>query len=175
MLGCSVIVVRSFLQMAFAISQDGVGFLLIDQIKGKVGGNVTKRERHQGPLLQAVVDAVRVGIRNLVREGNLDDPIRLSSFQLSAPKLQAHQGCQMEQIGVRDLGADQRGKKLGFPGVGNCQLDLFEPLSRRAGQRSFHPRLRLGTADHRFHSDRILGTCPLGFLPPMRIAALMPP
>ena len=96
--------------MFFAIRQDRLGFLLINQIKSKVGGNVAKREGHHWVMLQAVVDSVRVGVRNVVRQGNLDDPIRFSSFQLSAPKLQAHQGCQMEQIGVRDLGADKWGK-----------------------------------------------------------------
>jgi hypothetical protein len=124
--------------MLFAICQYCFCFFLIDQIESKMGGDVAKRERHQGSLLQAVVDAARVGIDNVVGQSNLSDLIRLSSFQLFATKLEAHQGCQMEQIGVRDLGADERAKRCGSRSVGNCQLDLFEPLSRRTWQRSWH-------------------------------------
>src|ERR1700739_417334 len=105
--------------MVLAISQDRFGLFLIDQIKSKVGGNVTKREGHHWMMLQAVVDSVRIGVRNVVRQGNLDDAIRFSSFQLLAAKLEAHQRSQMEQIGVRDLGADERAKRLGVNSIGN--------------------------------------------------------
>jgi len=61
--------------------------LLIDQIKGKVGGDVAKGECHHWMMLQTVVDSVRVGVCNVVRQCNLYDSIRLSSFQLFATKL----------------------------------------------------------------------------------------
>src|ERR1022692_3225526 len=98
----------AFLQMVFAIRQDRLGFLLIDQIKSKVGGNIAEREGHQGSLLQAVIHTFGVAIRNVVRQCNLDDPIRLSSLQLFTPKLQADERSQMKQIGVRDEFADGR-------------------------------------------------------------------
>ena len=94
--------------MVFAIRQDRLGFLLIDQIKSKVGGHIAEREGHQGPLLQAVIHTFGVAIRNVVRQCNLDDPIRLSSLQLFTPKLQADERSQMKQIGVRDEFADGR-------------------------------------------------------------------
>ena len=94
--------------MFLAIHQDRFGFFLIDQIKSKVGGNVAERERHQGPLLQAVIHTFRIRVHDVVRQGNLDDPICFSSLQLFAPKLEAHHGGQMEQIVSRDLGADKR-------------------------------------------------------------------
>ena len=97
--------------------------LLIDQIKGKVGGNVAKREGHHWMMLQAVVDSVRIGVRNVVRQGNLDDPIRLSSFQFFATKLEAHQRRQVKQVGVRDLGADEWAKRLGVRGNGRFIWD----------------------------------------------------
>src|ERR1019366_1181861 len=129
-------------EMLLAIRQDRLGFLLIDQIKSKVGGNIAEREGHQGPLLQAVIHAFGVGIRNVIRKRNLDDPIRLSSLQLFTPKLQADERSQMKQIGVRDGFADGTAKRLGVGGVSNRQVDLLEPLCRRSWQRSLHRELR---------------------------------
>ena len=126
------------LPMLFAMRQDRLGFLLIDQIKSKVGGNVAKRERHQGPPLQAMIHAFGVGIRNVVRQCDLGHPIRFPPLQLFPPELEAHYGGQMEKVGRRDLGADLGAKRGGFGGVSNRQLDFFQPLGRCAGQRSFH-------------------------------------
>ena len=97
------------LPMLFAMRQDRLGFLLIDQIKSKVGGNVAERERHQGPLLQAMIHAFGVGIRNVVRQCDLGHPIRFPPLQLFPPELEAHYGGQMEKVGRRDLGADLAG------------------------------------------------------------------
>ena len=41
--------------MLLAVRQNRLGFLFIDQIKGKMGGDVAECESHQGPLLQAVI------------------------------------------------------------------------------------------------------------------------
>ncbi len=130
--------------MLLAIRQDGLGMLFVQEVEGKMGGDVAKREGHHWMMLQAVVDSVRIGVCNVVRQCNLDDPIRLSSLRLFTPKLQAHKRSQMKLIGRRDLGSGHRAKRLGIGCVSNRQLDLLEPLCGRAWQRSLHRGLRLG-------------------------------
>ena len=69
--------------MILAIGQNRFRLFLIDQIKGKVGSNVAKGEGHHWAMFQTVVDAFGVRVRNVIRQGDLDDPIRLSPLQLT--------------------------------------------------------------------------------------------
>ncbi len=82
----------------------------IHQVEGKMSGDVTKGKDHVGSLRQSVIDSFRVGIDYVIRQCHFRHSFGLTPFDLSSTKLEAHQRSEMEQVFVRDLGADERAK-----------------------------------------------------------------
>ena len=78
--------------------EDGFGLLLVHQTKGEMGGHVAHGERQERLLSHAMIDAVLVGVHDVVRQGSLRDPIRLPARQLPAPELEADQGARWNRL-----------------------------------------------------------------------------
>ena len=99
-----------------------------------MGGNIAQHERHEGSLLQIVVNSIGAGIHDVIGKSRFRHSICFRALELSTTKLEADQRSQMKEIGQCDGGTDGSAKWLSLSSIGNCQLDFFEPRTWIAWQ-----------------------------------------
>lgn len=106
---------------------DGCDNIIGQNVESKMGRQVAEGEceirfREHGRLLCAG--------RNVTDEGRVRGLLERTLRARDTPKLDAHGGCQVEQISLANLCADQGSKRHGFTSVVIGCRDLLEPAYR---------------------------------------------